>query len=630
MVNPMTNAPLRCIHCGAQLSRSNPAVCAVCGKSQRELPVNAPAAALGAAPQPANPQAGPSTRRLTEFLTKDEAPAAEPQEPTLLVREGDATHTYLLGDEPLTFGRAPANDIVCPARVVSSRHARIDPTDDGHTITDVGSTNGLLVGGQRLPANLPHEMTDREEIQIGDPATGNIVTLVYRNPFAQLPTQFTSNAERTVAVRTDVAPPPPPVRNPYTVGSPTRGMHFYGRRDIAAALIDSNDHAIWLIGNRRMGKTSLMRYVEEQADARPDVVAFYINLEASETFDDLSGCFFDDLEMAEPCLRELGLSSDQLRSKDAAEIVRMLNRAARTQGKQALLLWDEAEALIRIGEASNNALRRLHREVQRADSLRLVITATKRLEVLNDLCRSWETSAFLYSFKLHYLGPLSLEETTALVSQRQQGGPVQATPTFVRRVYDATGGHPYLTQWLCDRLYAEGRLRPLADDDLVPSSALASLFQTDYNHLSPSERRILQAFVNVEEATEETLARQLDGALSSTELRYVLQSLQALCYLRRTNTGFRTGSSLLQNWLRLGSIDETEMPVSDAATIEMSDEQRQHIQRMITINRRNLYTLQERAAQYGLNPPLEVTNEIRQQEESIAALEQQLKELRGE
>lgn len=623
----MTNTTPKCIHCGAQLSRSNLAVCAVCGKSQSEQPVNAPAVAPGTPSTSSAARPGPSTRRLTEFLSKDEATAAEPQEPTLLVQEGGAVHTYLLGDEPITFGRAPSNDIVCPARVVSSRHARIDPSDNGHTITDVGSTNGLLIGGQRLPVNLPHDLRNGDEIQIGDPNTGNIVTLTYRNPHAPARTQFTNISEYTMTVRSDT---PPPSRNPYTVGSPTRGVHFYGRRDIAASLIDSNDHALWVIGNRRMGKTSLMRFVEDQADARPDTVAFYINLEASENFEDLSSCFFDDLEMAEARLRELGLSSDQLRERDAAEIVRLLNRSGRSQGKQVLLLWDEAEALIRIGEASNNALRRLHREVQRAESLRLVITATKRLEVLNDLCRSWETSAFLYSFKLRYLGPLSLQEATALVSQRQQGGPVPATPTFVRRIYDATGGHPYLTQWLCDRLYNEGRLRELADEDLVPNSALASLFQTDYNHLSPSERRILQAFVNVEEVSEETLARQVDGAFSPTELRYVLQSLQALCYLRRTDTGYRTGSHLLQNWLRLGHIDETEMPVSDAATIEMSDEQRQHIQRMITISRRNLYTLQERAAQYGLNPPLEVMNEIRQQEESIAALEQQLKELRGE
>ncbi|MBC8074694.1 MAG: FHA domain-containing protein, partial [Chloroflexales bacterium] len=136
----MTNASPKCIHCGARLSRSNLAVCAVCGKSQSEQPVNAPAvspvASFGG--QPAAPGPGPSTRRLTEFLTK-EGTVAEPQEPTLLVQDGGAVHTYLLGDEPLTFGRAPSNDIVCPARVVSSRHARIDPSDSGHTITDVGS-----------------------------------------------------------------------------------------------------------------------------------------------------------------------------------------------------------------------------------------------------------------------------------------------------------------------------------------------------------------------------------------------------------------------------------------------------------------------------------------------------------
>ncbi|HEX9369640.1 MAG TPA: ATP-binding cassette domain-containing protein, partial [Roseiflexaceae bacterium] len=49
---------------------------------------------------------------------------------------------------------------------------------------DVGSTNGILSGGRRLPANTPLALADGDVLRIGDPATGNFVTLTYRNPAA--------------------------------------------------------------------------------------------------------------------------------------------------------------------------------------------------------------------------------------------------------------------------------------------------------------------------------------------------------------------------------------------------------------------------------------------------------------
>jgi len=37
-------------------------------------------------------------------------------------------------------------------------------------------------------------------------------------------------------------------RNPYTVGGPVRGLHFYGRKALIQAILDGNDRSIWVVG----------------------------------------------------------------------------------------------------------------------------------------------------------------------------------------------------------------------------------------------------------------------------------------------------------------------------------------------------------------------------------------------
>ncbi|MDQ2998887.1 MAG: ATP-binding protein, partial [Chloroflexota bacterium] len=67
-------------------------------------------------------------------------------------------------------------------------------------------------------------------------------------------------------------------RNPYTVGGPVRGLHFYGRTALIQTILDGNDRSIWVVGNRRIGKTSLLLRLEQlgNVDGR---VAFMISLD---------------------------------------------------------------------------------------------------------------------------------------------------------------------------------------------------------------------------------------------------------------------------------------------------------------------------------------------------------------
>jgi len=182
-----------CIHCGAPLSRPGAKFCTRCGKPQETAaPVTSTSAIGASSPDSASQKtqiftSQGSTSAPPAYATSGEGASqggAPLSGPLLIVQDVGRTFEVALGQQPLSIGRAPDNDIVITSRFVSGRHARIEPHGIAHQIVDIGSTNGLLFEGKRLPANTPHVLTDSAVLRIGDPATGNFVTLTYRNPQA--------------------------------------------------------------------------------------------------------------------------------------------------------------------------------------------------------------------------------------------------------------------------------------------------------------------------------------------------------------------------------------------------------------------------------------------------------------
>jgi hypothetical protein len=63
------------------------------------------------------------------------------------------------------IGRSPDADIVIAANEVSRHHARIAPDRDGWTVTDLSSTNGVLLNGR--PVGVPTKLSDGDVIGLG-------------------------------------------------------------------------------------------------------------------------------------------------------------------------------------------------------------------------------------------------------------------------------------------------------------------------------------------------------------------------------------------------------------------------------------------------------------------------------
>lgn len=164
-----------CATCGASL-KANAKFCTSCGAPVATATLSGDAPTITATVSP--PIA--ATNQPTTLLGDPFANL-----PHLLIQDEAGERTVPLGPQPLAIGRHPDNDVVLASRHVSAHHARIEQHGQSHAITDLGSTNGLLYEGRRIPPNTPLSLNDGDVLRIGDPATGNFLTLTYRNAGAR-------------------------------------------------------------------------------------------------------------------------------------------------------------------------------------------------------------------------------------------------------------------------------------------------------------------------------------------------------------------------------------------------------------------------------------------------------------
>ena len=93
---------------------------------------------------------------------------------SLAILEGpDAGSVYRIDKPRVTIGRANA-DLTLNDSEASRQHAAVEIRDALFTLSDLGSTNGTLVGGEKI--NEPVELTDKSEFQVGTTTLMLIVT----------------------------------------------------------------------------------------------------------------------------------------------------------------------------------------------------------------------------------------------------------------------------------------------------------------------------------------------------------------------------------------------------------------------------------------------------------------------
>jgi len=424
------------------------------------------------------------------------------------------------------------------------------------------------------------------------------------------------------------------VHNPYVVGSYVTGRRHYGRQGLIDYLLHGPDDAAWIIGNRRMGKTSLLRQIEFLTSAQDGFyVPVFWDMQGCETGADLARELSYAFEDAGDRLSALELDLASLEQADVTSLLRAARRAAQRAERKVLLLVDEAEALINVGLQDIQELQRLHKGLLAGPGLRVIMTSTKVLTKLNDLSPDWITSPFLFGFGLRNLWELDWRSAEALVRQTQSDTPVQASDEVVAAICEYTNRHPYLMQVLCQRLWQEDNtLRPPTEADLTVDEMLASFCMVDFRYLAPTERKILMAVSERGLMPEADLHAIVDQPESS--VRAFVYGLIKLGYLRQVYGRLAVGNQFLSAWLRDHHDElkaETQSEISDYGTQMLAmrgrREELAYLQEQLRIQQANLQELERQRSQFGLRVPLDLVNEINLTRQEIERLRREMEPL---
>jgi len=157
-----------CPQCGVPL-RAGAKFCPSCGFTTGTLAAGKPQT-----PGAPTPTAGPPGG--TQFIDAQAGPS------TLAVHwMGGHVQKHQITQPMYKIGRAPDNDLVINHPAVSGHHLQLVTDPSGYTITDLNSTNGTQLNGQRITPNSPQQLQIEDVIRIGD-LTGNSIKLNLESP----------------------------------------------------------------------------------------------------------------------------------------------------------------------------------------------------------------------------------------------------------------------------------------------------------------------------------------------------------------------------------------------------------------------------------------------------------------
>jgi predicted component of type VI protein secretion system len=116
--------------------------------------------------------------------------------------------TFPLELDVITIGREAGNTIVINDAEVSRKHSQLTLQGGKYVLTDIGSTNGTFVNGQRITGS--HVLVPGEVISLGEQINLLFESLAQIDPNA---TMLSSSARLAVAPKPS-APPPAPAPQP--------------------------------------------------------------------------------------------------------------------------------------------------------------------------------------------------------------------------------------------------------------------------------------------------------------------------------------------------------------------------------------------------------------------------------
>jgi hypothetical protein len=358
--------------------------------------------------------------------------------------------------------------------------------------------------------------------------------------------------------------------NPFTFGNPIREpTRFYGRvediRQIVNRLLSSAHESTSVVGERRIGKTSLLKYLDNPEVATglglppSEYCMVYIDFQGLTdiTPQRFWGRVLHKMERS-ICLPDLAPEIQGLRKQDDFDLFDLedLFETIADEGLTTVLLMDEFEYVTQnpnFGSDFFGGLRALaiHQNLP-------LVTATRR--ELVDLCHSEELkgSPFFNIFVTVVLRPFGGEEVLEMLDGYLAGMDLTFSPREKELVLGLGGGYPFFNQMAGHYLY-EAKKKELQDDALLQDvyenfdAQSDSHFSYMWSRSSESEKITLLAVIslNRQKPSKSTIPNLENLAKTHSRAHLDVPELakRGLLLENRIESTFNLLSPSLERWI---------------------------------------------------------------------------------
>ena len=247
-------------------------------------------------------------------------------------------------------------------------------------------------------------------------------------------------------------------KNPYIAGNPVGGSDaFIGRSDVLREVLRTLRHpyenALLLYGQRRIGKTSILQELKKQLPTEGPYLPVYFDLQdkarlsVDRLLQDLAKHITQDLEIDVP-----ELAKDNAEDAFHYTFLPKVMEQFPSESKIVLLL-DEFDVLDssdrgQAGERFFPYLRTLLSDT--SHQLQFIFVIGRRPDDLTNIINS-----VFKGTRSHSVSLLSKADTEALVRLSERNESLLWSAETVAQVYGLAGGHPLLTQQLCQEIWED-------------------------------------------------------------------------------------------------------------------------------------------------------------------------------
>jgi hypothetical protein len=252
------------------------------------------------------------------------------------------------------------------------------------------------------------------------------------------------------------------IPNPYVVGTPLEAGSslFFGREELLAAVQENltagHRNNLVLIGQRRMGKTSLMKQLSNRLD--PVYVPVYLDGQVMGLDPGMANFFLNLATEITFALEDRGIEITlpdpaDFENSPAAYFERqfLAQTFAAIGNRHLIVLFDEFEELesaVRRGYLDASIFGFLRHLMQHGSNLTFIFCGTHRLEEL--AADYWSV---LFNISLyHRVGYLEEAEAMRLIQQPVEVYGMRYDDLALDKMWRVTAGHPYFLQLLCHSL----------------------------------------------------------------------------------------------------------------------------------------------------------------------------------